>query len=76
MLFRSVYRIKENHDNDSLHFNARLMIRGFESMECGDTYAPVLKLPIICIHFAFAAVYDWDIWQMYVGTVFLHLKRD
>ena len=25
-----VYRIKENHNNDSLRFKARLVIRGFE----------------------------------------------
>ena len=71
-----VYRIKENHDNDSLRFKARLVIRGFEQLECGDTYTPVPKLPTIRMLFIFAAVHDWDIWQMDVVTAFLHTKLD
>ena len=71
-----VYRIKENHDNDSLRFKARLVIRGFEQTECGETYAPVPKLPTIRMLFALAAVHNWDIWQMDVVTAFLHPKLD
>ena len=52
------------------------MIRGFEQKECGDTYAPVPKLATICMLFEFAAVHDWDIWQMDVVTGFLHSKLD
>ena len=71
-----VYRIKENNDNDSLYFKARLVIRGFEQTQCGETYTPVPKLPTIRMLFAFAAVHNWDIWQMDIVTAFLHPKLD
>ena len=35
-----VYRIKEN-DDSSLRYKARLVFRGFEQTECGETFAPV-----------------------------------
>ena len=74
--YKWVSRIKENHDNDSLRFKPRLVIRGFEQMECHDTYALEPKLSTIRMLFVFAAIHDWDIWQMDVVTAFFHPKLD
>ena len=71
-----VYRIKENNKDDSLHFKARLVFRGFEQTDCGETFAPVPKMATIRMLFAFAVVHDWDIWQMDVVTTFLHHMID
>ena len=56
-------RFKENEDH-SLRFKARLVFRGFEQTDCGETYAPVPKLATIRMLFALAAIHDWDVWQM------------
>ena len=71
-----VYRIKENHDDGTLRFKARLVFRGFEQTDCGETFAPVPKLATIRMLFALAAVHDWDISQMDVVTAFLHPTID
>ena len=73
-----VYRIKENHDDGSLRFKARLVFRRFEQTDYGETFAPVPKLATIRMLFALAATHDWDIGQMDVITAFVHptIKED
>ena len=56
-----VYRIKQN-DDSSIQYKAKLVFRGFEQTECGETFAPVPKLSTIRMLFALAASHDWDIW--------------
>ena len=66
-----VCRIKE-HDDSSLRYKARLVFHRFEQTKCGETFAPIPKLPTIRMLLALEASHDWDIWQMDVVTAFLH----
>ncbi|GJW53165.1 retrotransposon protein, putative, ty1-copia subclass [Tanacetum coccineum] len=47
-------------------------------VDYGETFSPVVDIRAIRILLAIAAFYDYEIWQMYVKTVFLngHLSED
>jgi hypothetical protein len=70
-----VYKLKRNADS-SCRFKARLVIQGFEQeygIDYTETFALVVKFVTICILFALAAKYNWEIEQMDVVTAFLNL---
>lgn len=60
-------------------YKARLVVKGFiqkEGIDYDKTYAPVVRHSSIRLLIALAAKNDWNIDQMDVVTVFLHLKLD
>ena len=66
-----VFKTKTNPDS-SKRYKARLVIKGFEQTDYGDTYAPVAKLVSFRIMIALAAHYRWELDQMDVVTAFLN----
>jgi len=66
-----VFKTKTN-PNSSKRYKARLVIKGFEQTDYGDTYAPVAKLVSFRIMIALAAHPGWELDQMDVVTAFLN----
>ena len=66
-----VFRVKHNSDR-SVRYKARLVIKGYEQTEFGETYAPVARLTTFRILIALAAQLGWKIHQMDVITAFLN----
>ena len=66
-----VFRVKHNSDR-SIRYKARLVIKGYEQTEFGETYAPVARLTTFRILIALAAQLGWKIHQMDVITAFLN----
>jgi len=66
-----VYVMKTNPDG-SRHFKARLVIKGYEQTNIGDTFAPVAKLASLHMILALAALNGWEIDYMDVVTAFLN----
>ena len=72
--FKWVFTTKVNADG-SLHYKARLVVRGFEQREGLDyqeTFSPVAKFPTLRVLLALAAHFDWEIHHMDVKTAFLY----
>lgn len=66
-----VFKTKTN-PNSSRKYKARLVIKGFEQTDYGDTYAPVAKLVSFRMLIALVAHYGWELDQMDVVTAFLN----
>ena len=70
-----VFKRKRNPDG-SIRYKARLVIRGFEQAEYGETYAPVGKLTTFRYMIAEAAQHDLLFDHLDVVTVFLNPAID
>jgi hypothetical protein len=66
-----VFKTKTNPDG-SKRYKARLVIKGYEQSDCGETYAPVAKLVSFRMLIALAARHGWELDQMDVVTAFLN----
>lgn len=78
---RWVYKTKAGNNEDSLHYKARLVARGFEQTDRVDfleTFAPVVRWETIQTLIALAIHLNWPIHQVDVLTAFLNgiLKDD
>ena len=59
----------------SLHYKAKLVAKGYaqrEGIDYNKVFSPVVKQFSICILFALAAQYDYELDQLDVKTAFLH----
>jgi hypothetical protein len=70
-----VYKTKYNPDR-STQFKARLVIKGYEQTDFGETYAPVGKLTTFRYLISLIARYGWNMDHLNVVTAFLNLKID
>jgi len=73
-----VFRTKEL-PGGGIRYKARLAIRCFEQqagIDYDETFAPVAKLQSLRMMLSLAAIYDWEIDQIYVVTAFLNPKVD
>lgn len=66
-----VFRTKMNHDG-SKRFKARLVVRGYEQTDYGETYAPVASLTTFRLLVALTAIHRWELDHMDVVTAFLN----
>jgi len=66
-----VYVMKIN-PHGSRRFKARLVIKGYEQTNIGDTFAPVAKLASVRMILALVALNGWEIDHMDVVTAFLN----
>jgi len=66
-----VYVLKSNPDG-SRRFKARLVIKGYQQTDIGETYAPVAKLVSLRMIIALAASNGWELDHMDVVTAFLN----
>lgn len=69
-----VFKRKSEADGNVRH-KARLVIRGFKDKnvyELRETYAPVLRLPLVRAVIAIINKYDLDVCQLDVKTAFLN----
>jgi Reverse transcriptase (RNA-dependent DNA polymerase) len=66
-----VYRTKTNPDG-TIRYKARLVIRGFEQIEHGETFAPVARLSSLRALLAISPEKDWIVHHMDVTTAFLN----
>ena len=66
-----VYKVKRNPDG-SHRYKARLVIKGYEQTNFGETFAPVAKLTSFRLLVAFAAEKDWKIDHLDVVAAFLN----
>ena len=66
-----VYLLKTNPDG-SHRFKARLVIKGYEQTEIGETFAPVAKLVTLRMVLALSTIHGWEIDHMDVVTAFLN----
>ena len=72
---------KKNDVDDSIKYEARLVIRGFKDKnlyELTETYAPVSRLPLVRAVLAIINYYDLEACQLDVKTAFLNdtIKED
>jgi hypothetical protein len=70
-----VFKTKRNPDG-STRYKARLVIKGYEQMDYGETYAPVGKLTTFRLLISLAARYHWRIDHLDVVTAFLNPDVD
>ena len=63
--------MKTNPDG-SQRFKARLVIKGYEQTDIGETFAPVAKLASLRMILALAALNGWEIDHMDMVTAFLN----
>jgi transposase InsO family protein len=70
-----VFKLKINPDGTTRH-KARLVIKGYEQTDAGETFAPVAKLTSLRMIIALAALYSCDIHHMDVVTAFLNPPVD
>jgi hypothetical protein len=68
-----VFKTKSNADG-TLRYKARLVIKGYEQTEFGETYAPVARLASLHTLLSMSAISDWQVHQMDVVTAFLNPK--
>jgi len=66
-----VYRTKVEADG-SIRHKARLVVRGFEQVEHGETFAPVARLTTVRMLLAVSALKNWQVHHMDVTTAFLN----
>nr|KAJ0214248.1 hypothetical protein LSAT_V11C400220480 [Lactuca sativa] len=72
---RWVYRNKVDKDGIITRNKARLVAQGFtqiESIDCGETFAPVARIEAIRLFLAYASYMNFIVYQMDVKTAFLH----
>ncbi|XP_074298014.1 uncharacterized protein LOC141628816 [Silene latifolia] len=72
---RWVYKIKHQSDGFVERLKARLVVFGnhqVESLDYGETFAPVVKMVTIRTFLAVTAVKNWELHQMDVHNAFLH----
>jgi len=70
-----VYKTKYNPDG-STWYKARLVIKGYEQTDCGETYAPVGKLTMFRYLISLIARYGSNMDHLDVVTAFLNPKID
>lgn len=75
------FKKKFTQDGDIAKYKARLGVRGFSQRygeEYTETFAPVVKFPILCLVLALAAAEDLDLQQMDVKSTYLNgnIKED
>jgi len=70
-----VYKTKHNPDG-SIRYKARLVIKGYEQMEFGETYAPVGKLTTFRYLISLIGRYGWNMDHLDVVTAFLNPEID
>jgi hypothetical protein len=70
-----VFKLKTNPDG-SIRHKARLVVKGYEQTDAGETYAPVAKLTSLRMIIALAARYNCEIDHMDVVTAFLNPPID
>jgi hypothetical protein len=56
----------------SKRYKARVVIKGYEQSDYGETYAPVAKLVSFRMMIALAVCHGWELDQMDVVTAFLN----
>ncbi|GJX19264.1 retrotransposon protein, putative, ty1-copia subclass [Tanacetum coccineum] len=69
--------IEDRHDGKSIHFRARLVMKGYTQtygIDYEETFSPVAKIKSIRIMLAIAMIHDYEICQMDVKTAFLNEK--
>jgi len=72
---RWVFKTKRNPDG-STRYKARLVIKGYEQMDYGETYAPVGKLTTFRLLISLATRNNWKIDHLNVVTAFLNPNVD
>jgi hypothetical protein len=70
-----VFKTKINADR-TLRYKARLVIKGYEQTEFGETYAPVARLTSLRMLIALSARHGWQVHHMDVVTAFLNPSVD
>jgi len=70
-----VYKTKHNPAG-SIWYKARLVIKGYEQMDHGETYAPVGKLTTFRYLISLIGRYGWNMDDLDVVTAFLNPKID
>uniref|UniRef100_A0AAV1UV04 Reverse transcriptase Ty1/copia-type domain-containing protein n=1 Tax=Peronospora matthiolae TaxID=2874970 RepID=A0AAV1UV04_9STRA len=79
IVYRWVFRVKENQDGGIERFKARLVAKGFSQkfgIDYGETFAPVAKFTSIKVIPSLAAKYHLDVHQMDVKTAVLNGELD
>jgi hypothetical protein len=70
-----VYKTKRNPDGSTL-YKARLVIKGYEQTDFGETYAPVGKLTTFRYLISLIGRYGWNMDHLDVVTAFLNPEID
>jgi hypothetical protein len=70
-----VYKTKHNPDG-TIRYKARLVIKGYEQTDFGETYAPVGKLTTFRYLISLVGKYGWNIDHLDVVTAFLNPEVD
>ena len=74
-----VFKIKLNAENNPVRYKCRLVAGGHRQkygIDYEETFAPVSKHTSIRALLAIAAYHGWKVWQLDVGTAFLHGDLD
>jgi len=66
-----VYHTKVEADG-STRYKVRLVVRGFEQVEHGETFAPVARLTTVRMLLAVSTLKNWQVHHMDVTTAFLN----
>lgn len=72
-----LFKIKQEFNN--VRFKTRLVAKGFtqkEEIDYTEVFAPVVKFTTVRMMLALVAHFDWEMYQMYVTTAFLHGDLD
>jgi hypothetical protein len=70
-----VFKNKQGEDDEIVRNKAHLVVQGFsqvESLDFGETFAPVARLEVIRIFLAFAASKRFKLYQMEVKCALLN----
>jgi hypothetical protein len=70
-----VFKNKQGEDDEIVRNKAHLVVQGFsqvESLDFGETFAPVARLEVIRILLAFAASKRFKLYQMEVKCALLN----
>src|SRR3954468_14409465 len=70
-----IFKKKTDADGNVTVYKTRLVAKGFrqiKGVDYDETFSPLAKLKSVRIMLAFAAYYDYEIWQMDVKTTFLN----
>ena len=70
-----MYKTKFNADGSINKYKARLVAKCYykkEGIDYEDTFALVAKMNTIIIMIALATIYDWNLYQLDVKSVFLN----
>ncbi|XP_075075634.1 uncharacterized protein LOC142162777 [Nicotiana tabacum] len=69
-----VYKIKYKFNGEIERFKARLVVKGYsqqEGLDYQETFSPIVKMAIVRVVIALAAMNKWNIYQMNVYNAFL-----